>query len=474
LLDAAMPEARIVIISDLHLGAGPLDDCDGELESLIVEFLNELSEDGPVQLVINGDFLDFVQASPWQGTDLTAESKKGIPLCFTEAQSVAKLESITKTHRSVFQALSRFVAANDMNTVVIVPGNHDADFFWPAVREVFSDTLFGEARRRRNRLEIFLDHSYTPPDCPTVQIDHGHQHDPTNCFTVGDKTCWSASSPPIFEDCEGKKRLLECVGTRFLIRFLNKLDFHYPFVDNVKPFSRFLIVFGASALQPGFGPLKAAVSVWGMLRFLADSVNQHPTDLLGIPTRKAVQLKHPALRIIEAMTTSEQEALAARLNEFGFAINRSLGMSLCDSEIADAFMDFLSENLDVLEGVEEEKLLTLSLSSQPGTLTLKRAYSIDENEALKDAAERTMRNNALDATIMGHTHEVVNTSRKPLYLNTGTWIRYYRFRADDKIQPWSILKSGSYELFPYQLNYAEVCAGSPPIVRMKTFRERYQ
>ena len=74
--------------------------------------------------------------------------------------------------------------------------------------------------------------------------------------------------PPIFRDVNGQERLYECVGTRFLVRFLNPLDAKFPFVDNVKPFSKFIAIFGLSALTPGYGPLTATVMVWAMLKFL--------------------------------------------------------------------------------------------------------------------------------------------------------------------------------------------------------------
>lgn len=467
-----MPEPRSVVISDLHVGAGPLDDCDPEVESCLIQFLHELSRNFPVELVINGDFLDFVQASPWQGSELTSESIEGTPLCFTEAQSVKKLRSIVESHRAIFETLSEFVTAHERNTLVILPGNHDADFFWAAVREVFSDALFGATGAGRNRLVFHLEQNYAPRECPTVWIEHGHQHDPANCFIVGDKPCWSRSRPPIFEDQQGQRRLFECTGTRFMIRFMNKLDLNYPFVDNVKPFSRFLKIFGASALQPGLAPLKAAASVWGMMRFLAGSAMKRPTDILTISEASNETSKHPALRLIEDMSKNEQVALVAKLKGSGFATDRPLDMYLRDAERADAFMDFLSQHLDAIEEIDEAKTTTLALSGPAGTLTLTQAYSVDETEALKRAAEKTMRENALDAVIMGHTHESVGRSGRPIYLNTGSWIRYYRFDSDDSTQPWSILKSKAYDLFPYQLQYAEVYPGLPLHVDLKTFRER--
>src|SRR5439155_11225955 len=114
-----------------------------------------------------------------------------------------------------------------------------------------------------------LDPVYRPTMCPSVWIEHGHQHDPVNNFLFKGEPCWSANNPPIRRDQWGTERLYECIGTRFLIQFLNDLDKKYPYVDNVKPFWRFLQLFGASALRPGFGSVQAAVAVAFMDAFLA-------------------------------------------------------------------------------------------------------------------------------------------------------------------------------------------------------------
>jgi len=98
-------------------------------------------------------------------------------------------------------------------------------------------------------------------------IEHGHRYDKVNSFDVNGHERWSAEEPPILKSKDGEERLYECIGTRFLIRYLNGLDARYPFVDNVKPFSRFLKIFGASALTLGWGPLDAAVCVAKMLPY---------------------------------------------------------------------------------------------------------------------------------------------------------------------------------------------------------------
>src|SRR6185503_9955270 len=98
-----MRTPRVAVISDIHIGAGPLDDCDAELEDGLVSFFDKLgAEREPVELVINGDFLDFAQAPPASGRELHASSPDGTPLCFTEAQSLVKLEAIHSSHEPVF------------------------------------------------------------------------------------------------------------------------------------------------------------------------------------------------------------------------------------------------------------------------------------------------------------------------------------------------------------------------------------
>ena len=142
---------RTIIISDLHVGAGALDDCDVTLESHLCRFLRDgFSPTIPTELVINGDFLDFAQAPPWHGSELRSVSNKGTQLCFTEAQSVAKLENIFLAHPKIFDAIRHFLEGSPTRSVVIMPGNHDVDLFWPKVRKRFLTYLGPKCLPRRS------------------------------------------------------------------------------------------------------------------------------------------------------------------------------------------------------------------------------------------------------------------------------------------------------------------------------------
>jgi hypothetical protein len=131
----------LIILSDTHISAGALDDCDGELERCIVDFIASLTnQEDEIELVINGDFLDFVQAPPWDNEALRAMSPAGEHLCFTENQSVEKICNILDAHQAIFSSLRHFLSIKK-NRLVILPGNHDADFFWADVRNLLYHRL---------------------------------------------------------------------------------------------------------------------------------------------------------------------------------------------------------------------------------------------------------------------------------------------------------------------------------------------
>ena len=316
---SALGPMGTVIVSDLHIGAGPLDNCDPELETHIVRFLQEhLTHLAPLELIVNGDLFDFVQTPPFQGSDLESASSDDIPLCFTEDQSLTKLCAIADAHPQIFSALRTFLDTHADNTLVVLPGNHDADFFWPSVQTHFSN-LLGSQNLSAGRLRVHLEPVYRPSRCSGIWIEHGHQHDPCNTFTVQNQRRWSTDAPPMLPDATGQYRLLECIGTRFLIRFLNRLDTDYPFVDNVKPFSRFLRLFALSALHPQHGSLKAAVAIWSICEFLASTAITRPQHLLSLLTPPRAHILHPLVRYFRSMSPKGR-----RKNNFRFCYMGSM------------------------------------------------------------------------------------------------------------------------------------------------------
>lgn len=457
----------VAVISDLHVGEGVLDDFDSELENHLVNYLEWLaSQREPSELIINGDFLDFAQASPWRGNELESTTTDGVPLCFTEEHSVSKFLAILQAHPKVFAALRDFLSVRDGNRLVILPGNHDVDFFWTRVRERFVEAvapgiLVGQ-------MEIRLDRAYRPVSCPWLWIEHGHQYDPVNRFFSGGEEFWSAERPPIFTANDGMQRLYECTGTRFLVRFVNRLDARYPYVDNVKPFSRFLKIFGASALSLGWGPLDAAIAVTQMLTYLARTAVTRRADLMT-EVGSAAPRTTPLAGWVNSASPDERRRLKALLNDAGLQFNRPLDMLLERPDDAEKVAEFLGDHLDLVERLGETDA---SLFAAPGTtLTLAAGFTGNETQDLKDGAAQVAAREGATTVVMGHTHESVEQANGFAYFNTGSWTRYYVFGDDERTAPWRVLREGSYERFPYRLRYAFVRPGAASAT-LETWHER--
>jgi UDP-2,3-diacylglucosamine pyrophosphatase LpxH len=449
---------RLVVISDIHVGSGPLDDCDAELECGLVSFLEEVAASRePTTLVINGDFLDFAQAEPWQGKELESSTADGIPLCFTEEQSVEKLKGIVCAHRPIFEAAGKICRTGSQHRLVILPGNHDADFFWGKVRAEFAAALGGS----QDGLQFHLERSYRPEHFPQVWIEHGHHYDVCNNFRARDQDCWSEARPPIFCDTSGVPRLLECIGTRFLIRFLNRLDRDYPFVDNVKPFSKFVRMFLASTVHSGFGPLPAMAAYWGLLKFTAKTAIGTRGDFMSADDGAAPPID-PIRERLKGLRPDDTEQLVLRLTKAGFDFNgMSYDFFLRSDQRVQSLMDFLCLDPDLLSEVSDKR----------DNLGLFRGFRAGATETadLKNAARSIIRRGCATAVVMGHTHEPVAQAGLN-YVNIGSWTRYLDATHGGRREPsWDLLEKSAFENFPYELAYAELTDGSPGQLTRRIF-----
>jgi UDP-2,3-diacylglucosamine pyrophosphatase LpxH len=155
-------DTLVVFVSDSHIGGDR--GCDGfespaELEALLVELAGR---DGPVELILAGDFFDFLQI----GEVADGENRASMTLDRPE-------------YRYLFAALKRFREA-DGKRVIYLPGNHDAESFW---NEEIQATL-----RERGLVDEFayyyLASVETGEKRRVVYCEHGNQFDPEN--SVGD------------------------------------------------------------------------------------------------------------------------------------------------------------------------------------------------------------------------------------------------------------------------------------------------
>jgi UDP-2,3-diacylglucosamine pyrophosphatase LpxH len=207
-----------VVISDLHLGKGRILP-KGGLNSLeefyyadkLIEFIHYYStgpyKDYQVELIINGDFLNFLQVD-YKGHFLTV---------ITENIALEVLKSCIEGHRAVFKALQDFASKPGFSITYVV-GNHDQAMLWPACRSYFN-TVIGTPVRFKNLVHFF----------DGVHIEHGHMHEAANRM-----------DPKKFFL---KKDLAEPIlnlpfGSHFFIELVLKIKHKYPHVDKIRPFSK--------------------------------------------------------------------------------------------------------------------------------------------------------------------------------------------------------------------------------------------
>src|SRR5215211_6773283 len=152
----------VVFVSDSNIGEDR--GCEGlespdELEVLFAELAER---EGPVELILAGDFFDFLQIGK-----------------VADGENRASLTIDRPEYRDLFAALKRFREAADKR-VIYLPGNHDAESFW---NKEIQKTL-----RERGLVDEFayyyLASVETGGGRRVVYCEHGNQFDPENC--VGD------------------------------------------------------------------------------------------------------------------------------------------------------------------------------------------------------------------------------------------------------------------------------------------------
>jgi UDP-2,3-diacylglucosamine pyrophosphatase LpxH len=457
----------VIVLSDLHLGAGPLDDFDEVIEEHFCTFLRDLSSSGqPTELVINGDFIDFVQAPPSDGKELEAETKRGIPLCFTEVQSNEKLSAVLNEHKKVFTALQDFVSSNPRNKLTIIPGNHDPDLFWPSIQDRMRDACTS-APTAAAQVRFHLAQVYRPASAPSAWIEHGHQHDELNCFFVHRSPHWSMEQPPILLDVSGTPRLLECAGTRFLIRYLNGLDHRFHFVDNVKPFRRFIQALAVSPYNWYDGPIRLIAEIWRFRRYVYATALDHPSDLLAarmsydwLDREAIIALR----RRIGQLPADAKDDFGAALIRAGINLRSSVTVFLAQDANAIVALNAIAEQPSEFDnsfeiahaqypssGIQSRQP---HLEDKSGTLGMGKRFVRSESEALMRAARQALQTPGVECVLMGHTHEWVTPSHEHAYANTGCWIRYLRLDEFTSFT-WRDLEM-PYWRYPFQLMFARI------------------
>lgn len=246
------------MISDCHLSAGHFFEGrlnlheDFKFDQEMCDFFDYFSTgvygegpEGPqnVELFINGDFLDFLNV-PYQG-----EFEDEI----TEEIALFKLEAIMKGHPQVMAALRRF-ASKPHKRITYMIGNHDADLFFPKVRERIIREWDPSGHFPSEKVTLIADTDRVRWE-GGVEVHHGNQFEAVHVLN--------------FENPILKNHLKEPVlnipwGSFYVLKIVNRLKTEREFLDKVRPIKVFVLV--GLLVDPWFTLRYVLLSVFYFLR----------------------------------------------------------------------------------------------------------------------------------------------------------------------------------------------------------------
>jgi UDP-2,3-diacylglucosamine pyrophosphatase LpxH len=221
-----------IVVSDFHLGAGPPDISENPLEDFIADeafaqFLETLraeSDKGQreVELIINGDFFEFLQVPAADEFDPHRRYPPEAYYDSSQATSIKRLDLITAGHPIVFDALSDFIQVEaPRRRMTLIKGNHDVNLYWPGVKQRLREVL-GATGRRASML-LFAERYVSREG---IYIEHGHQY-------AEQLSRWDNFDDP--RDHADPDQLLYPPGSRFAIDFLNSVERDRVWADSLKP-----------------------------------------------------------------------------------------------------------------------------------------------------------------------------------------------------------------------------------------------
>lgn len=374
------------VISDVHVGSpenARLEDFDRDEDfaRLLDEVIPRRAGGRKATLIINGDFIDFPQILPELG-----KKSPDRYLGTTEEESRARVERAIAGHPKVFQALRRFLEAQ--HQVLLLPGNHDIDLHFPAVRAALRAALGDPAAPAFDFVaEGVIEQR-------RVHIEHGNQCSFDNFFKH-----WSS---PILEGPDGAPRVERPWGTLFMDIVYNDIEGLYPFVNKVYPQSALAgIILRLVREDPQVS-----------LRAIA--------ELLAFFVRKGKRMALGHLLGEEEEQAAGQPALTRSDIEQAL---RDLDAAEMDPGRRGALIDEVAALTGATEAEGAQTDEEEGEEGEPAEGLLGRT----DERGLNARARELWQSGTVDVVVFGHTHDPVDRTqelagRTCRLLNTGGWV----------------------------------------------------
>lgn len=423
---------NLLVLSDLHLGSDLVHHAQPDAprrarasqrrnQDLVgfLEFYREHPRDGrPWRLVIAGDFMDFAGMSVmpdvrYETAPTSEELAHG--LGGAPDHTLAKLDLLMDHEHEVMLSLAKFVAAG--NSLVIVRGNHDVDWHWEPVQELFRKRLLAHASFPDHQLEFAPWFYYEEG---LVFIEHGHQYDPYCSFD-------NVLHPVSPFDPRRTMRSLSDVLLRYVVRPTRGMTEAGHAAAGILTYLRFAVGLGARgmlALAKRFaGATSALIDLW------REHVSEAAEWVKGEQERK--------LTALGRLHRIQVERLRSLVRLQRPPITKSLLALLASVMLDRVLLGLLGlvAVVTLLFSVESSALAWSLVAGVVLSLVVLGAAWRRLRDTLEPSAELRERS-ALVARlfpaafiVMGHTHlpEKQPTAEHATYVNLGAW-------AEDEVE----------------------------------------
>ncbi|MCM2322915.1 MAG: metallophosphoesterase [Oligoflexia bacterium] len=225
-----------IVISDCHLSAGRFHDghlnphedfhFDDEMCRFFDYFSNGKYGEGPdgpveVELFLNGDYFDFLNVP------LGGEFEEAI----SEDMALQKLEAILAGHTRVMDALRRF-AAKPGKRITYMVGNHDAELFFPRVRERIVREWDPRRSYPSETVQVLSDRNSVRWE-GGVEVHHGNQFEKMNALNF---------EKPLIESYANEPVLNLPWGSFYVLKIINRLKWEREYLDKVRPVRLYVLI----------------------------------------------------------------------------------------------------------------------------------------------------------------------------------------------------------------------------------------
>lgn len=409
-------EKPAYIISDLHLSQGydattgtwhVLEDF--KADNAFCAFLDHISAaNEPIELVIAGDFIEYLQILPHYGPLSPADH-----LGTTEVQSLERTQvvlghrpDIASGHTDVFRRLWRFM--QDGHSITILAGNHDIDMLWSSVWATLSNAICPPDASGTLRLEPF-DYTLGTGERGRVYVQHGHEHDRANAFG-------NQMQHPFGVDDHGIKRLKRCWGTLFVDTVYNSLEQQYWFIDSIKPILRMVKL----GLQGDLSFTKEALVLIGKF-YLTKGFPQLGVSFSTPGAPGSAPAPHTVETVLERVDDQELRTLMEQRLHDDPALR---------AEFEQQLQQFSNTEQQAMQAMQAEVADEESAGQELAMPSYGLGLGLFESPYRKAARKVMEEDSSIATVVMGHTHHPIDGTQDPLdlrdgrtglFFNSGTW-----------------------------------------------------